>query len=180
MPESLTAGELAGGPPETSDEWFAFVVKPNHEKAVFEHLKTLECEASLPLYRTRRRWSDRFKEVQLPLFPCYVFCRIAFRDRVGTLRVPGVRSIVTAGPNPAPIPPEEIAALETMVRSGLPIQPWPFLKTGQRVRVSSGPLRGVEGILVQFRKTWQVVVSVELLQRSVSAEVDREFVSPLS
>jgi transcriptional antiterminator RfaH len=160
--------------------WYALVLKPNHEKAVFEYLKTSAYPASLPLYRARRRWSDRFKEIELPLFPGYVFCRFSYSNRVRLLRVPGVRSVITAGQTPAPIPDAEIAALETMVRSGLPVKPWPFLKVGQKIVVQSGPLRGVEGILVQFKKTWQVVVSVDLLQRSVAVEVDRDSVSPLT
>jgi transcription antitermination factor NusG len=160
--------------------WYALVVKPNHEKAVLAHLKAADFEASLALYRARRRWSDRIKEVTLPLFPGYVFCHFSYEGRLAVLRIPGVRSIVSAGPNLAPIPAREIAAIEAMVRSGLPVQPWPFLKVGQKVRVTSGPLRGVEGILVEFRKTWHVIVSVELLQRSVAAEIDRDSVSPLT
>jgi transcription antitermination factor NusG len=161
-------------------DWYALVVKPNHEKAVFHYLSASGSDASLPLYRARRRWSDRLKEVTLPLFPGYVFCRFSHRSRVRVLRVPGVRSIVTAGPQPAPIPAREIEAIEALIRSGLPVKPWPFLKIGQKVLVSSGPLRGVEGILVEFRKTWQVIVSVEILQRSVAAEVDRDALSPLT
>jgi transcription antitermination factor NusG len=160
--------------------WYALVAKPKQEKVVLGHLKTAGFEASLILYRARRRWSDRIKEVTLPLFPGYVFCRFSYRNRVAVLRIPGVRSIVRAGPNPAPIPAREIAAIEAMIRSGLPVKPWPFLKIGQKVLVVSGPLRGVEGVLVEFRKTWQVIVSVELLQRSVAAEVDRDSVSPLT
>ena len=159
-------------------DWYALVVKPKHEKAVFEHLTTTGLAASLPLYHSRRRWSDRYKEVRLPLFPGYVFCRFSYRSRVRVLRIPGVRSIVTVGQDPAPIPASEIDAIEAMVRSGLPVQPWPFLKTGRKVLITSGPLRGVEGIFVEFKKTWQVVVSVELLQRSVAVEVDREAVTP--
>ena len=161
-------------------DWYALVTKPNHEKSVFEYLKTASCEASLPLYRTRRRWSDRYKEIELPLFPGYVFGRFSYRHRVPILRVPGVRSIVTAGQSPAPIPQSEIDAIEVMVRSGLPIKPWPFLKIGQRVEINSGPLRDVQGILVEFRKSWYVVVNVELLQRSVAVEIDRESISPIS
>jgi transcription antitermination factor NusG len=98
---------------------------------------------------------------------------------VRVLRVPGVRSVVSAGPERAPIPAREIEAVRAMIRSGLPVKPWPFLKVGQRVVVTAGPLRGVEGILVEFRKTWHVIVSVELLQRSVAAEVDLDSVSPV-
>jgi transcription antitermination factor NusG len=87
---------------------------------------------------------------------------------------------VTAGLEPAPIPDREIEAIQAVTRSGLPVKPWPFLKVGQRVVVTAGPLRGVEGILIEFRKTWHVIVSVELLQRSVAAEVDLDSVSPLA
>jgi transcription antitermination factor NusG len=160
-------------------QWYALVVKPNHEKAVFEHLSVSAYEAVLPLYRSRRRWSDRVKEVTLPLFPGYVFCRFSYRSRVRVLRIPSVRSVVAAGSEPAPIPDWEIEAIQAVIRSGLPVKPWPFLKVGQRVVVTAGPLRGVEGILVEFRKTWQVIVSVELLQRSVATEVDLDSVSPL-
>ena len=160
-------------------EWYALVVKPNHEKAVFDHLSVSGMKAVLPLCRSRRRWSDRIKEITVPLFPGYVFCRFSFRSRVRVLRVPGVRSVVSAGLKPAPIPAQEIEAIEAVVGSGLPVKPWPFLKVGQRVVVKAGPLRGVEGILVEFRKTWHVIVSVELLQRSVAAEVDVDSVSPV-
>lgn len=162
-------------------EWYALVVKPNHEKAVFQHLSVSEYETVLPLYRARHRWSDRVKEVTLPLFPGYVFCRFSYpSNRVRVLRVPGVRAVVTAGIEPAPIPDREIEAIQTVARSGLPIKPWPFLKVGQRVLVTNGPLRGVEGILIEFRKTWHVIVSVEILQRSVAAEVDLDSVSPIT
>jgi transcription antitermination factor NusG len=163
-----------------SVNWYALLVKPNHEKVVFEHLRVAGVDASLPLYRDRRRWSDRIQEVTLPLFPGYVFSRFSYDSRVRVLRIPSVRSIVGSGRDPAPIPDSEIAAVESMVSSGLPIKPWPFLKIGQTVRVVSGPLRGLEGILVEFRKTWQVVVSVELLHRSVAAEVDRDAVVPVA
>jgi transcription antitermination factor NusG len=158
-------------------EWYALVVKSNHEKAVLEHLSVGGVETVLPLYRSRRRWSDRIKEVTLPLFPGYVFSRFSYRSRVRVLRVPGVRSVVSAGLKPAPIPAREIEAIGAMARSGLPVKPWPFLKVGQRVVMTAGPLRGLEGILVEFRKTWHVIVSVELLQRSVAAEVDIDSVS---
>jgi transcription antitermination factor NusG len=160
--------------------WYALVVKPNHEKAVCDHLSVSGYEAVLPLYRSRHRWSDRVKEVTLPLFPGYVFCRFSYRSRMRILRLPGVRSVVSAGQEPAPIPAQQIEAIQTVVDSGLPVKPWPFLKVGQRVVVTAGPLRGVEGILAEVRKTWHVIVSVELLQRSVAAEVDLESVSPVA
>lgn len=159
--------------------WYALVVKPKHEKAVHEHLTAAGYEASLPLYLARRRWSGRYKEIELPLFPGYVFCRFSFLARVRILRMPGVRSIVTAGQAPAPIPHREIAAIEAMCRSGLPVKPWTFLKIGQRIELTKGSLKGLRGVLIQFKKTWHVVVTIELLQRSVGVEVDLDSVTPI-
>lgn len=131
-------------------------------------------EDFLPLYRSRRRWSDRLKEIELPLFAGYVFCRFAPEERVPVLRTPGVRSIVTFDGRPAPVSEEEVAAMRQAVGSGLPVQPWPFLRAGQPVRIERGPLSGLCGVLVRAKDSWRVVVSVELLQRSVAIEVDRD------
>ena len=158
--------------------WFAVRVQPQHEKAVARNLSYLGHETFLPLYRTRRAWSDRIKELQLPLFASYVFARFPFRLRVPVLNTPGVLSVITFGKQPAPVPDHEIAAIQAMVASGLPVHPWPYLKCGQPVRIRRGPLNGLEGILLQFKGSWRVVVSVNLLQRSVAAEVDRLWLSP--
>jgi len=158
--------------------WFAVTVRPQHEKAVARHLGTVGLESFLPLYRTRRIWSDRLKELNLPLFPDYVFCRFVVRDRVTVLKIPGVRAVVGFGKEPTPVSDAEIAALKTMVASGVPVHPWPYLKIGDWVRIARGPLQGLEGILVQHKGSWRVVVSVHLLQRSVAAEVDRLSIWP--
>lgn len=168
-----TSGEDEFGHELITPRWYAIRVLPQHEKAVSRNLLKSEIETFLPLYRSRRLWSDRVKEIELPLFSSYVFGRFAFRRRVAILRTPGVVSIVSFGRSPAPVADEEIAALKAMVASGLPIQPWPFLRTGQWVRIKDGPLKGLEGILVQLKGSWRVVVSVNLLQRSVAVEVDR-------
>lgn len=160
--------------------WYALTVEPQHEKVVGRRLSELGYESFVPLYRTRRRWSDRVKELELPLFSTYVFSRFPFHNRVPILRVPGVRSVVSARNAPAPVRDEEIEAIRGIVASGLPVQPWPCLKTGQRVLIDSGPLRGIEGTLTQFKRTWHVVVSLELLNRAVAVELDRELVVPIS
>jgi len=157
--------------------WYAVRVQPQHEKTVARNLTCLGHETFLPLYRTRRAWSDRIKELELPLFASYVFGRFAFGRRVPVLNIPGVLAVVSFGKHPAPVPDREIAALQAMVASGLPVHPWPFLKCGQRVRIRRGPLNGLEGILLQFKGSWRVIVSVNLLQRSVAAEVDRLWLS---
>jgi len=159
-------------------EWFALRVKPQHEKPVARHLSTAGLESFLPLYRTRRAWSDRTKELELPLLAGYVFARFGLPERVTALRIPGVHHLVGFGRGPTPVPEEEIATLKRMVASGLPIQPWPYLRIGDWVRIVRGPLREIDGILVQVKSCWRVVVSVHLLQRSVAAEVDRLAVVP--
>lgn len=116
--------------------------------------------------------------LELPLFPTYVFARFREVQRVQVLRTPGVRSIVAFNHRLAPVRDEEIQSLQVMVRSGVPVEPWPILREGQRVRVERGPLQGVEGILLRFKNCWRVVVGVEILQRAVAAEVDRDVVRP--
>jgi transcription antitermination factor NusG len=165
---------------QTSPQWYALTVKPNHERAAAQALECKGLEAFLPLYRARRRWSDRIKELDLPLFAGYVFCRILGGERARVLATPGVTSVVGFGNQPAAVPDNEIQAVRTMVSSGLPLRPWPFLRVGEWVRIDAGPLEGVEGVLTQVKDAWRVVVNVELLQRSVAAEVDRDVISVVS
>lgn len=165
---------------ETEGCWFALTVKPQHEKKAAWALRTKGLEEFLPLYRARRRWSDRVKEIELPLFPGYVFCRFSSQDRPPVLTTPGVISIVGFGSDPAAIPAAEIAAIRAMLGSGLPVQPWPFLKVGQFVRILEGPLSGLEGLLIREKDSCRVVLSIELLQRSVAVEVDREWICPIT
>jgi transcription antitermination factor NusG len=160
-----------------SAQWYALTVKPNHEKTTAQALESKGLESFLPLYRARRRWSDRIKELDLPLFAGYVFCRFMGGERARVLTTPGVTSVVGFGNQPAPVAEEEIEAVRAMIASGLPVGPWPYLRVGERVRIEAGPLCGLEGILTQVKDVWRVVVSVELLQRSVAAEVDRDVVS---
>lgn len=159
--------------------WFALVVRSQHEKIVASVLQDKGYEKFLPLYSIRRRWSDRMKRLMLPLFPGYVFCRFDLNNRLPILVTPGVLQIVGAGKAPLPVDGNEIAALRTIVTSGLQSEPWPYLKLGQRVRIAQGALEGVEGILTSVKKPFRLVVSVTLLQRSVAIEVDQNWVSPL-
>ena len=119
------------------------------------------------------------KDVQLPLFEGYVFCRMNLLHRMPALTIPGVIQFVGVGKIPAPIDEGEIIALQSVVRSGLPAMPWPFLRVGQRIRVEHGALRDLEGILLQAKGSHRLVVSVSLLQRSVAVEIDRDCVVPM-
>lgn len=161
-------------------EWFALLVKPQHERAVTEQLRTRSVEAYVPLYRSRRHWSDRVKEIEFPLFSRYVFCRFNFEERAKILNLPSVVSLVGFGRTPCPVSQEEIDRLKALVSSGLRVLPWPFMRVGERVRISHGPLTGVEGMLVKEKAAYRVVVNVDLLQRAVAVEIDRDVVEPIA
>ncbi len=159
--------------------WYALWVKSRYENTVALHLQARGYESFLPLYKCRHRWSDRFKEIDAPLFPGYVFCRFSPLNRLPILSIPGVVHVVGIGRAPAPLEESEIAAIQAAVKSGLPSQPWPFLQVGRRVRIEYGPLFGLEGILLDFRGRQRLVLSVTLLQRSVAVQVDRAWVTPM-
>src|SRR5579871_4380941 len=127
----------------------------------------------VPSYKTESHWSDRRKEIDRLLFPGYVFCRLDPANRLPVLKAPGVVDLVGFGKVPAPLADQEIEAIRRMVQSGLLVMPWPFLERGHRVLIEHGPLAGVEGILDEVKGKCRLVVSVNLLQRSVSAEIDR-------
>jgi transcription antitermination factor NusG len=157
---------------EQSLRWFAVSVKSRSEKNVGRLLTTKGYEQFVPTYTERHRWSDRYKHVEIPLFTKYVFCRFDGRSRSPILTTPGVLSIVGTQAGPVPIDQDEIEALKQAWNAGATCQPWPFLPVGARVRVQRGPLAGLEGFLVQFRKDHRLVLSVTLLQRSVAVELD--------
>jgi len=154
--------------------WFAVTVRPQHEKAVVEQLESKALESYVPLYRAKHSWSDRVKAVELPLFPRYVFCRIGSGERPKVLTTAGVTSIVAFSGKPCPVPDEEIAAVKTMVGSGFQVKVWPSLGVGQRIRIREGAMTGLEGILVREKTGYRIVVNLELLNRGVAVEVDRE------
>jgi transcription antitermination factor NusG len=161
-------------------QWFAFRVKSRFEKAVASSARGKGFEVLVPVYRTRRRWSDRSKSLDLPLFPGYVFCRLRAEHRFPLLTIPGVVHMVGIGKIPVPIDDAEISALQTAIRSELQVEPWPFIEVGQRVRLESGPLGGLEGFLVNALERHRVVVSLSALQRSVAVEIDHHWLAPPS
>jgi len=160
--------------------WFAVAVKPQHEKAVAAQLQSKALESYLPIYRARRRWSDRVKTVELPLFPRYVFCRFGSQERPKVLTTPGVHSIVGFSGKPCPVTEDEIAAIRTLVLSGLPLRVWSCLTVGQRVRVRRGAMEGLEGVLVREKTACRLVVNLELLNRGVAVEIERDVLEPVA
>lgn len=157
--------------------WYAIRVQSKFESLASDTLTGKGYEAFLPLSKSVRQWSDRKKTLQLPLFPGYLFCRFNPADRLlPILTTPGVMRIVGAGRIPIPVEDEEIAGLQLMLRSGIDPQPWPYLSSGSRVLIERGPLAGLEGIVIENLNRWRVVVSVELLQRSVAAEIEQSWV----
>jgi len=160
--------------------WFALQVRTRNEASVAEQLSRLGYQRFLPLYKLRKRWSDRIKEVDAPLFPGYLFCRFNPQDRLPILKTPGVMQIVGFKNGPAAVEESEIRSLQTLVAAGVPHQPWPFLAAGDRVRIESGPLLGLEGILTEVRRSHRLVLSVTLLQRSVAVEIDSALVTAIN
>jgi transcription antitermination factor NusG len=166
---------------ETSEilPWVALVVRPRAERKVQAGLSNAGLENFVPWHGVRRRWSDRLKVLEQNLLPGYVFCRSTFEDRLLAMRQPGVEWVVSFSRRPALIPNHEIAALRRAIQSGMPLGPWPFLKSGQRVRIEHGVLAGIEGVLVRDSAAWRIAVSVNALQRSVAIEVDRDMICPI-
>lgn len=157
--------------------WFALAVKPRHEKAVAAALRIKGLEEFLPLCLERRRWSDRHKTLEVPLLAGYTFSRFDPDERLRVLRTPGVRKIVGWGATPLPVEETEIQALQRVVEARLPASPCPFLRAGQTISLDSGPLSGLRGLLLETKGKRRLVVSVTLLQRSVSVEVDQAWIS---
>jgi transcription antitermination factor NusG len=160
--------------------WFAVQTRSRHEHVVTAQLQGKGYEPFLPLCKSRRRWSDRVKEIELPLFPGYLFCRFDPSDRLPILIIPGVVQIVGVGKKPVAIDEKEISGIQTVVQSGLPRQAWSFEQIGQRARVEYGPLSGLEGTLVNVKGRHRLILSITLLQRSVAVEIDESWVSPSS
>jgi transcription antitermination factor NusG len=160
------------------NRWFALYVRPRHEKTVCSQLEAKQQESFLPLYRTRNRWADRWKTVSLPLFPGYVFSRFDFAYRSSILATSGVIDVVRLGSEPAPVETAQIEAIRLIVNSAAFAEPFPRLVRGDRVMMRGGPFNGLSGTLMVVRNSLRLVVSVELLGRSVLVEIDRDWVIP--
>jgi len=159
--------------------WAAVYTRHQHEKVVAQTLAAKGLEVFLPLYESARRWKDRSKLLNLPLFPGYVFVRGALERRLQVVTTPGIHMILCQGDRIATIPEEEIQAIQRAVNANFQVQPHPFLKCGESVRVIRGALSGVEGVLVRKKNVFRLVLSVDLLSQSVAVEVDAADVEPL-
>ena len=154
--------------------WYAIYVKSRHEKNVASTLASRGYESFLPTYLKSRKDS---KKSDLPLFPNYVFCRLKATERLPVITAPGVFSIVSSSGSPASIPESEIESIRRMIDSGLDPEPWPYVKEGEQVCLKSGPLRGLEGVVVNESHHRWLVVSLNLLQRSVAVKMERQYIS---
>jgi transcription antitermination factor NusG len=159
--------------------WFAILARTSREKTASLLLENAGYECFLPTSRYMRRWSDRTKEIEVPLFPGYFFCRMNPHNRLPVLVTPGVIQIVGVGKTPIPVKEEEIAAIQRVGKSGLPTMPWPYLEIGHLVRIEEGALRGLTGIVLKIKSGVKLVLSISLLQRSVAVEIDRRWISDL-
>jgi len=154
--------------------WYAIQTRPRHERRVHEGLRSLGFWTFLPMVEQVHQWSDRRKKVQVPLFSRYLFIRSLYKPEVhqAVIKLPGVNGFVGVGRQALPIPDSEIANVQLLLSRQIPVELHPFLKVGQRVRCRGGALDGLEGILVSKKKDHSVVVSIELLQRSVSVHIN--------
>jgi transcription antitermination factor NusG len=179
----LTKG-IAASLPCPSDEpsarrWFAVLTTPRQEKAAVRHLDCAGIETFLPTYQSSRVWRNRQKvNLQLPLFPTYLFVRIDHQDRAKVLRAPGVRQLVGTSREALPLPDNEIEFLRNRLGEQK-AEPYLDMVIGQRVRIKSGPMRGVEGCLVRKNGEWRFVLTVEIIHQHVSLEVDASALEPL-
>jgi len=153
-------------------QWFALYTCSNHEKRVAAQLEARRIEHFLPLYRSLRRWTDRCARLELPLFPGYLFAHFALPDRLRVLEAPGVVRLVGFDGQPYPLPESDIEALRAGIRSSLRFEPHPYLTVGSRVRLVSGPLAGMQGILLRKKNIYRVVLSLNLIACSAAVEVD--------
>jgi transcription antitermination factor NusG len=165
---------------EHEHKWYALTVRYQHERQIERALQSKGLETLVPLYRSRRQWSDRVKEIDLPLFAGYVLCHFALTRSIPVLDTPGVGRIVGFGGMPVALETAEVAAIQRLLALNVPLAPWPYLKPGDRVRVEHGALRGLEGTLLRTKESLRLVIGVDLLERSIAVELDREAVIPVA
>jgi transcription antitermination factor NusG len=153
-------------------KWYAVCTRSNHEKCAAAQLDLRSIEHFLPLYESVRKWKDRRKRLEFPLFPGYLFVRIPLQERLRVLLTPGVVRLVGFDNRPAALPDEEIEALRTVLVQGARSEPHPYLRVGRRVRITRGALAGMEGVLVRKKGRVRLVLSIDLIRQSAMIEVD--------
>lgn len=172
MPASTAAPTVPSLQYSSEAHWFAAYTCSRQEKVIARQLQLRQIDCFLPLYQSWRQWADRRKQVELALFPSYIFIRIPLLERLRVLEIPGVVRFVSFDGRPAALPESEIQGLRNGLEHGVYAQPHPYLRTGRRVRVVRGPLCGTQGILVRKKDKMRFVVSIDVLMRSVSVELD--------
>jgi transcription antitermination factor NusG len=178
---SLSTMDVLRGEPRIAPgaHWYAAYTCANHEKRVAEQLVNRGIESFLPLYEAVRRWSDRRVKLQVPLFPGYVFVRMPLCERLRVLQLNGVARLVGFGEKPVPLPEDEIEGLRRGWRCDVKMEPHPYLNEGHRVRIMRGPLAGMEGVLLRKKPSFRLVLSIDLIMRSVAVEVDAVDIRPI-
>lgn len=172
-------GSLAEDSVHSEMLWYAGYTASRHEKRVAEHFAQRGVEHFLPLYETIHRWNNGRHRVQLPLFPGYIFVRIALRDRMRVIEVPGFVRLVGFNSLPHPLPEADINRMKEALNKGVLAEPYPYLTVGARVEVRNGPLQGMTGILLRRQNKCRVVISVDLIMRSMAVEVEASDVVPM-
>lgn len=165
--------------PDTVNQWWAVYTRHQHEQAVAQMLRTKGFEIFLPLYESVRRWKDRNKTISLPLFPGYVFLRGGLDRRLQVVTTPGIHTILYSGDRIALIPHQEIDSVRRAIEIRCRVEPHPFIRCGDRVRVTRGSLEGVTGVLVRKKSLYRLILSVEMLAQSVSVEIDAADIEPV-
>jgi transcriptional antiterminator NusG len=177
--QTAVSFRFTGAPDVCADRWYAIHVRSRHEKTVENSLRGKGYTVFSPSYYTRRKRVDRIAEIEVALFPGYVFGQFDANKRLPILMTPGVVGVVGRGNRAEPVNDTEIASIRTIALAGRPVQPWPFLRMGQRIRLQAGPLAGAEGIFLRVKDEYHLVVSITLLQRAVSVVIEKDAVAPL-
>ena len=159
--------------------WYALKIRAGGELKVRHALESKEYTVFLPTYSESRKYTDRVKKIETALFPGYLFARVDIEHRLPVIQTPGVEALVGFGGEFNPVDEEEIATIQRVVAAGTNVAPWPYLKEGDKVCVQCGSLEGVEGLLLKTKGQDKLVISIHLLQRSISVEIDRSWVRPL-
>jgi len=162
-----------------AEAWYAAYTHARHEKKVAQQLQERGIENFLPVYRSVRRWKDRQKELDLVLFPGYVFTRINIAEKLRVLQLPGVVRFVSFNGQPAALDGEDLNALRNALQQGLRAEHHPYLTVGRRVKVVRGPLAGARGILVRVKTNYRIIISIDAIMRSVSVEIHEADIEPL-
>ncbi len=174
-----SVGAIGRTPEEPTVAWYAIYTRSRHEKVVRDNLRGKGYDSFSPFYNATRRRGNRDVEVEVPLFPGYVFARFDSLKRLPILKTFGVVFIVSQAGEPEPVDPGELDSVQKILQSGRALQPWDFLRSGRRIRIRAGSLTGAEGILVRIKNSNRLVASVTVLQRSVAVEIDQDAVEPV-